>query len=72
MSKRTKATITVSRTVQLQPYTPYKLEISTEIENENGLTWDDIGAETENLQEYIDSNINGVIEEIQSFGKDKM
>ena len=69
MSKRTKATITVSRTVQLQPYTPYKLEISTEIESEEGITLEDINGETENLQEYIDRNISNVIEEIECSNK---
>jgi hypothetical protein len=69
MSKRTKATITVSRTVQLQPYTPYKLEISTEIESEEGITLEDISGETENLQEYIDKNISNVIEEIERSNK---
>lgn len=69
MSKRTKATITVSRTVQLQPYTPYKLEISTEIESGEGITLEDISGETENLQEYIDKNISNVIEEIERSNK---
>lgn len=55
---RTKATITVSRTIQIQPYTPYKIEISTEIENsEKGITYEDIDIEQKMLAEYIDACI---------------
>ena len=61
MSKRTKATITVSRTVQLQPYTPYKIEISTEIEDEAGLNVDDIDKESLYLREYVDTCVNDVV-----------
>lgn len=55
---RTKATITVSRTIQIQPYTPYKIEISTEIENsEKGITYEDIDSEQKMLAEYVDACI---------------
>lgn len=55
---RTKATITVSRTIQIQPYTPYKIEISTEIENsEKGITYEDIDSEQKMLTEYVDACI---------------
>ena len=64
MSKRTKATITVSRTIQLQPYTPYKIEIATEIEDVNGLTVDDIDKESIYLREYIDACISDVANDL--------
>ena len=55
---RTKATITVSRTIQIHPYTPYKIEISTEIENsEKGITYEDIASEQKMLAEYVDACI---------------
>ena len=55
---QTKATITVSRTIQIQPYTPYKIEISTEIENsEKGITYEDIDSEQKMLAEYVDACI---------------
>ena len=61
MYKRTKATITVSRTIQLQPYTPYKIEIATEIEDENGINVDDIDKESIYLREYVDACINDIV-----------
>ena len=45
MAKRTKVTITVSRTIQLQPYTPAKIEVSTEIEDEASKGKDDDASE---------------------------
>ena len=59
--KRTKATITVSRTIQLQPFTPYKIEIATEIEDANGINVGDIDAESIYLREYVDACINDVL-----------
>ena len=64
MAKRTKATITVSRTIQLQPYTPYKIEISTEIEDENGVNVDDIDKESIYLREYVDACVNDVVNDL--------
>lgn len=60
-TKRTKATITVSRTIQLQPFTPYKIEIATEIENSDGINVDDIDVESIYLREYVDACINDVL-----------
>jgi hypothetical protein len=66
MTKRTKASITISRTIQLQPYTPYKIEITTDIENAEGLNWDDIDKEEKYLQDYVDACVNDTITELDT------
>ena len=58
MAKRTKVTITVSRTIQLQPYTPAKIEVSTEIEDEVGIDHEEIKYEEQYLRDFVDSCIN--------------
>lgn len=60
MAKRNKATITVSRTVQLQPYTPAKIEVSTEIEDEFGIEKEDITREEQYLRDFVDSCISNM------------
>lgn len=64
MIKRTKASITISRTIQLQPYTPYKIEITTDIENSEGLNCDDISNEEKYLKDYVDACVNDTITEL--------
>ena len=66
MTKRTKASITISRTIQLQPYTPYKIEITTDIENSEGLNWDDISNEEKYLKDYVDACVNDTITELNN------
>jgi hypothetical protein len=66
MTKRTKASITISRTIQLQPYTPYKIEITTDIENDEGLNWDDIDKEEKCLKDYVDACVNDTIAELDN------
>jgi len=58
MAKRTKVTITVSRTIQLQPYTPSRIEVSTEIEDSNGIDHEEIRYEEQYLRDFVDSCIN--------------
>lgn len=64
--KRTKATVTISRTIQLQPFTPYKVELSTEIEDENGITWENIKDETDSVSDYVNSSIYELLKMTQN------
>ena len=58
MIKRTKAEIGYSRTIQLKPYEPSVLTITTTVEKEEGLTEEDLKKETEVLSNYIDTYIS--------------
>ena len=68
--KRTKATITISRTIQLQPFTPYKVELSTEIIDENGITMEDIEAETDSVSDYVNTSIYDLMKMIKDYNQE--
>lgn len=67
MVKREKVTITYERTVQIAPYTPLKVAISTTLVNDSNcqIFDSDITAEYKTLQEFCDNALSAKLAEIE-------